>query len=513
VLGTWLFGRSIQAPYLSPDAYQYIDVVRNVDRGECVCTHVAHFDEQVAPGRMPVEFTHFPPLYPLLMAALSQVGISPESAGLAISVAGFLITFWLIWDMGLRLGAEPWAIGILSLLWVGNSHALLDATRVGTEALFTALVVAMAALMVRDLSGRGGVLVLPCLGLIAGAAYWLRYAGFFLIPVVGLYLAWRFLRKPEARWQALAGLIVQAALTVGLMARNIVYVGSWRGGLEGGTHRSLRLAVVETVKAYYHLVFGDRVVARFDAWGLLFCLSLAATVLLIARAWRKREWAASPKFTPLAVTWISFILLVYVAGVTLTFLTTIASDLTRYTRPVYPLALVLAALVISATLRGWQIAAAIVLVGSILAIHSRSLMAQQPVPMQELTRDALSRELQPGVSASAWLLSHVPPGQVMIAADGQAVQYLLHRDVVALIEPHSTSRRMDEPGVKALMTRFGARYLLLFPQLSPEIVPEQANFPFLRNLASGSGPTPDWLVPAARNSQVAVYECEICARR
>jgi hypothetical protein len=371
----------------------------------------------------------------------------------------------------------------------------------------------MAALIVRDLSGRAGPLVLPCLGLIAGAAYWIRYAGLFLIPAVGLYLVWRFLRTRESRWPALFALVIETTLTIGLMARNIVYAGSWRGGFDSGVRRPVRLAAVETFKAYYHLVFGDRVVARMDIWLVLFCVSLAATVLLIARAWRRQEWAASPKFVSAAVAWVLFILVVYVAGVTLTFLTTIAADLTRYTRPVYPLALVLASVLISPALRGWQVIAVVALVGSILAIHSRSLAVQPPAPMQELTRDALSHDLEPGVAASSWLLSHVPPGTVLVAADGQAVQYLLRRDVVSLIDPRWTSRRMDQPGVKALMTRFGARYLLLFPGLSPDVVPEQANFPFLSDLAAGAGPTPDWLTQIERNSEVAIYECGSCARR
>jgi hypothetical protein len=510
LLATLLFARSVHAPYLTNDAYQYIDVARNFNAGECVCTHVAHFDEQLATGRLPVEFTHFPPGYPLLMAVLARMGFSLEMAGLVISAAGFLITLWLMWDIGLTLGAEPWALAILSLLWVGNSHALLDAVRVGTEGLFTAAVVAMAAVMVRDIRSGGRSALLPLVGLIAGAAYWIRYAGLFLIPVAALYLLWRWLRTPEAKWRALAGLIAEAALTIVLMARNVVYTGSWRGGFNMGVHRSIRLTVVETVKAYYHLIFGDRVVFRLDVWVALFCLSLAATLFLIVRAWRRSEWVATPKFAPVALAWIFCMLTAYVGGVTLTFLTTIAGDLMRYTRPVYPLALAVASLVISAALRGRQVIAAIALVGSILIIHSRSLVAPPPVPQEEPTREALNLDVEPGVTAGAWLLSHISPGGVMVAVDGQAVEYLLHRDVVAIIEPRATSLRLDEAGFRTLMGRFHARYLLLFPGLAPEFVPEQESIPFLHDLAAGSLP-PGWLVPAARNSEVAIYECGICA--
>jgi hypothetical protein len=511
LVATVLFARSDHAPYLTNDAYQYVDVARNFNAGECICTHVAHFDEQVAPARMPVEFTHFPPGYPLLMALLARIGFSFEMAGLGISAAGYLITLWLMWDIGLTLGAKPWALAILSLLWVGNSHALLDAVRVGTEGLFTAAVVAMGAVMVRDIRGGGRSDLLPLVGLIAGAAYWIRYAGLFLIPVAALFLLWRWQRTPEAKWKALAGLVAEAALTITLMARNVEYTGSWRGGFGQEVHRSIRLALVETIKAYYHLVFGDRVIVRLDIWAVVFCLSLAATLLFILQAWRRREWVATPKFVSAALVWIGVIIVAYVGGVTLAFLTTIAGDLTRYTRPVYPLVLALASLVISAALRGRQVLAVIALVGSILVVHSRSLLAPPPVAQEKPTREALNLDVQPNVTAGVWLLSHVSSGGVIVAVGGQAVEYLLHRDVVSVIEPEFTNRRLDAAGFRALMGRFHARYLLLFPGLAPEYVPEQEKIPFLHDLASGRSLPPEWLVPAARNSAIAIYECGICA--
>jgi hypothetical protein len=61
------------------------------------------------------------------------------------------------------------------------------------------------------------------------------------------------------------------------------------------------------------------------------------------------------------------------------------------------------------------------------------------------------------------------------------------------------------------MGRFQAQYLVLFPGLQREYVPEQEEIPFLHDLASGKIPPPEWLAPAVRNFQVAIYECGICA--
>ena len=60
------------------------------------------------------------------------------------------------------------------------------------------------------------------------------------------------------------------------------------------------------------------------------------------------------------------------------------------------------------------------------------------------------------------------------------------------------------------MTKFRARYLLLFPGLPPEVVPEQDQVPFLRDLAAGRR-APAWLREDERNSAIAIYECASCA--
>jgi len=511
LLAVWLFSRSVHAPFLSDDSYQYLDAAQSVAAGECLCTHVAHFDEQVASRRMPVPYTHFPPGYSLLMAALSFAGLSLATAGFLLSAASFLVTLWLIFDIGFTLGARPWAIAALSLLWVTNSEALLDASRVGTEGVFTAAVTALAALIARDVRNSGSrPALLVWLGVAAGAAYDTRYAGLFLLPIAGIYLLWRWRQTPAAKWGALGGLFAIAVLTGAIMLHNIAYTGSWRGGFTAGVHRSVRLVLVESFKSYYHLVFGGKAVARFDLWAVILGASLAVTLFLIFRALRKREFSALPQFTPVACAWLGLILVTYAAGIMLTGLLTIADDMTRYNRPVYPLVLAAAAPLLSVALRGRWIAVGIAAVGAIIAIHSRSLGVPPHVERHVLANQMLNREVQPGMTAHAWLLGHVPPGGIVVAADGQGVEYVLHRNVISVIEPQYTARATDEPGYHTLMSQSHTRYLLLFPGLSPDQAPEQESTPFLRDLAYGGVPPPQWLSLAIRNSAVAIYECPSC---
>src|SRR5215469_18882261 len=95
----WLYARPLQPPVLFYDSYQYMDAARNLESGECLCTHLANFDEQVAYGRMPVPFTHFPPAYPLMISWIARAGVPLEWAAVAISIAGFFLVIWLMWDI------------------------------------------------------------------------------------------------------------------------------------------------------------------------------------------------------------------------------------------------------------------------------------------------------------------------------------------------------------------------------------------------------------------------------
>ena len=257
VAALWLSYNHVGAPYLSNDGYQYLDAASNIASGNCLCTQLAHFDEQVAFGRLPVPFTHFPPGYSILIAAVSRLGVSLEVAGYLVSAAGYLVVIWMIWDIGLGLGASAWMLGSFSLLWIVQVDALTYAAMIGTEMSFTALIMVLVALIMRDLLSEGRrSFLLVAIGTAAGFLFWLRYAGLFLIPVAGAYIVWRWWRNRNTLW-ALAGLACTGLLTTVPMVRNAVYTSSWRGGFTtGNTHRSLRKVMVETAKAFSHCIWG-----------------------------------------------------------------------------------------------------------------------------------------------------------------------------------------------------------------------------------------------------------------
>ena len=495
------------APYVPNDGYQYLDAASNLVSGKCLCTTVALFDEQVAYGHMPIPFTHFAPGYPLLIAGLSGLGVAPETAGYLLSALGYLVVLWLIWDIGIRLGAKSWVVALSSLVWITHASALWYAATIGTESLFAALLMALVALIVRDVRRTEAGIRLPLgIGVVAGLSYWIRYPGLFLVGATGIYLVVRAWRSREARYGSFAGLVAAGALVPTIQIRNAIYAGSWRGGFMSGGHQSPVAVIVDSIRAFRYLLLGDRVPLRLDVWSGLFFLSAAALLVLIVRAALRGEFRITPSREPFY--WSVFIAAVYILGMLAAGLSTIAGDFPRYYLPVYPLLVACCAVPCSLIARGmgaWIVALAVL---SAVAVESRGLPVAPHSADWVFTRGMLSEEAEPSVSVTSWLESHVKATDVIVAVEGQAVHFVVNRPVVAALEPRFSVRPMDEKTYLDVMRQYHSKYLVVFPGASPERVPEQESSVFLRALASGTAPS--WLRLAVRSRDAAVYECTGC---
>jgi len=509
----WLAHGWLRAPVITNDGYQYLDAALNVASGRCLCTNFVHFDDQVAAGHMPAALTHYPPGYPLLIAGLSRFGLPLETAGYLISAAGFLLSIWLTWDIGRMLGGRRLLTSVFVAIWIGHDDALTTASAVLTESVFTAAVMAMVALVVRDLKAEGkrpGLLA--GIGGFAGLAYCLRYAGLFVIPPALLYIFWRWRRNRETLPWALAGILAACAFMIPIQVRNIIYMGYWRGMFLSKAPYSLRSAVVQAVIASDHLVFGDYLLLPIGIWTGLFLLSIFGLCLLAFRAWRRGAWTSKGGFLASALAWIGFFLLAYTGGIILAKASLVnmnmrMPDLVRYYLPVYPIVLaVLAGAVSAVRFKGLRFAASVSAL-AILAVHSLDFAWSPGPPEHIVIAGYLAQELYPDESLRQWLLTRISPGAAVVSEEGQALHYVLQRPVVSIIEPpENTNYPTDVAAFLSLMSRYRSRYLLLFPTIrsSPN------SLPFLHGLISGK--VPERLTLLVRTPYVAVYECETCAR-
>jgi len=351
---------------------------------------------------------------------------------------------------------------------------------------------------------------------VAGLSYAVRYPGLFLVAGAVVYLIVRAWRVPPARRGALAGLLAAAAIAGSIQIRNIVYTGSWRGGFEAGGRQALRTIVTGTVGAFLHLVTGDRVPLRFNI--RLAILPLAAALAVFVWARFVPNAAKSGDTTGKGIHalrgeplgWTLFIALVYIGGILLAAITTIAGDFPRYFFPVYPLLLACAAAACSSIADRWRSLVVVLIVVSVISVEARSLGARPDTPDWVLTRGLLTEEVQPGVPLLQWLRNQLSPEGTLLAVEGQAVHYLLQRPVVAVLPAEFSARQLDEGGFHSLMVQFRSRYLLLLPGAPSERIPDENSYTFLKSIASGT--VPPWLTLAAHTRDAAVYECLDCLR-
>jgi hypothetical protein len=509
LLIVFAYGHQQTAPLLSNDSFQYLDAANNLLSKGALDTSLALFEEQVDWGRFPIPFTHFPPGYPVLMAALGRAGISLPLAGYIIPAAAYLAVLYLIPEMCGLLAVDPLIAALLALLWASNYYALLLGSMIGTDAVLTALTAVFAALLLRDLrtAGRQPILLIP-MGLVVGIAYSIRYAGLFLIPSLCLYFAWRIARNWRLWPWVAGGLSAAAAIIAPIMIRNALIIGSWRGGHTDGGGLPPFVVLFNLFKAPFEIVLGSNARWRLDIWAVTFLVAAAYLVVRQYRAIRRGQASAGlPDFAPQALTWIAIISGIYALGIILTELTAFAWD-TRYYFPLYPLALVcLGVFLTPASDARSRIACAACAI-SLLVFNARSIAGPFfPSPSIRVNR-WLQQEVEPGVSMKMWLRGHATGGEAVVSVDGAAVHYLTGLPVLSVIPANITTLKWDEARLRDRMRRFRASYVLVFPGADPNDLVEQ-RIPLFKGLTMGSAPS--WLAVAARSRDGLLYSCADCA--
>ncbi len=509
VLALVAYSRRVDAPLLMPDSYQYLTGARNILSHGCFCTWLAHFDEQVDWGRMPVPFTHFSLGYPLAIAGLGRLGLPLESGGYALAILGYLLVICLLWDSGLSLKLEPWCIALICVTWSLNFMALDYGSRVLTETLFCALFMAVVVLIARDLRDpeHASWSHFLLLGILAGLAYWLKQAGLFLTGPVVLYLGWRCWRDRRVCGRAAVAAAIAILSIGGMLVRNVIVTGTWWGGfVTGGRHADMRAFLISSVKAPYHIVFGTDS-PRFIIWAVVLLISGLTILWRIASGWRRSRSIPLAESQRLTLMWIAILAGGFAGGVTLAAMKTIAADTNRYYFPLFPVLLLGAGMLFQlSSSRIGRIAAGLCVL-SIVMINMRSITRPHSPDQHVLAARALAEKVQPGLPVRRWMDTAMSRDDILLSTNGQAVHYLLGRPVVSILPPSVSNRAWDEDGVRNVMRHYHASYFLLFPGAPPNEVMEQ-EFPFLKTLIDGQ--PPGWLSVAVRTPGTILYQCGDC---
>jgi hypothetical protein len=486
-------------PHFSNDSYQYLSVAENLRAGRGIQTSLVHFDVERARGTIPTPLTTFAPGYSIAVALVSGLGIPPEKAGIAISLLSMTLTLALLGLLCNALELHPWGARAAMLLYPTNAYTLWYAGAVGSDPLFTLLLVAAVTCAVYAegvIEERQAYLYALSAGIAAGMAYWVRYAGLLVIGGLGVTFGLLMLVRRNHRSRVTLVLVMVAALVpvaVGF-ARNLHLTGTWQGGNTKVVVHPLVGMLKGTATSFGYLMVGYAVGPAARACQGIFVLALAFALL----RWRRlpKGPTATRVFVVATVTGIYSILMFYVG------LHSCIKYTARMFMPVLPLLLLMGAAFVGPpprTALGSRVFALAGLAGyALCGPLNFGLPTPPPGHLQIASR--LAGPTPEGTPLHEWIDQHIGREEPVIAADGQATGHYLRRPVVSLVGNEYSDTAWTEAEVERTMDRFGIRWLFLY--VPPKGVETESLF--LTSLVDGR---PDrHLRLAARNEQSLIFE-------
>jgi|GEM_PF-2603625 len=518
-----LEGRGLH-PRLSRDSFQYLSAAEQLRSTRRIATPLIHFETEQRHGAVPAPLTWFPPGYPAAIAAVSMAGTGYETAALLISAACFVFVAAGLWHLVRMLDPSPWAARAALFCWITSCYALTFSISALSESMFTALGLAMLLLVLRTDGSRAGArntLLWGAAAVVAGASYWVRYAGlFWAAACMMLCLAQLVLPGRAKRACVRSGVAVAVLLVVciaPLMVRNHLLAGDFRGGnnIPAPLHAGQVLAQAQ--RALFHLALGDASASQLRIPLLLLAAGIAGfgATIAAARAGKRggvrRELlscASLKSYTGIVLA----ALVIYAAGLGATSALSIVDYGPRMLVPAIPLliAVLVCGFAVFARLvpagAGARQAGAVFLMCALAGYAAANAVSHRSLgpDAYDMAAAALAAPDETGASLGLRLSRELSAGEVIAATNGQAAGYVLKHPAISLLERPYRRTPWRESEVRAYLERFGVRRLLIFR--NPDADPAVRESPFLRELAAGRAPS--WLRPAGFNRSVYLYHVE-----
>ncbi len=461
--GNWL-------PAIGNDGYQYLSVAENANAGHLGYTSLVHFDAERRFGVLPAPMVTFPSGFPLLMAAVSHLGLDLKQAALLINLcAGMAVVLVLFWT-GRRLGWSLRTSLLLAACYAINSQVLNAAAAVLTEPLSTLLLTlgaCMLLVMAADERDDGPastwIWQAVCGGLLIGLAYYVRYAALFVLVGLWAAAAWSWLRRrrPLALRMAVAGVAAAIPMALGML-RNIQLAGSWRGGNDKHVVNSVVALAKDSLLAIDDLMLGRHGVDNATWLHLVFFALLAVGLAALAMLPRRRRGnsRAVPHQAALEVAVV--IAGAYCACMVYAGLFSVISYGARMFLPVLPLL----ALIVTWLLRlvwpadspprsqpfasGWIAALLLVYLGAQATADGHAIPQAKNSELERIVRG----EVKDGVTAESVVHGLVAGDRAMLANEGQALGQILSVPTVSMVSLEYSSIPWDDNLVREVVQRF-----------------------------------------------------------
>ena len=492
------------------DGYQYVSIAENISTTGQIATSLVHFDTERQHAEIPAPVTWFPPGYSAMISMMSRLGPSREFSAEIVSLLSATLVAPLLYFLCLVIGCTVSAARFAVFLWLASSYAGIYSRTLASESLFTAAVTtAVLLLMVADRSlRREGAVPVIMIGafVLAALSAWIRYAGYFIFCGFFLYALLLLVMNVKRKIMVFGSLLAGGGVIAALVLRNFILTSSWRGSnTTPFSSPALETAWIG-VRAFIKLIFGDdaRTDIKLPLIGICAVILLAGVALVNA----KRSLAfPRPLYIMLALIFV-YCSFMFFAGIH-----TPISFGSRMFLPILPLLLAMMSWFFAWTVEALrspsrQRQIAVISISVFTAIYVitniRSQVAASPPSPAATVRQQLAQLDDQGKSLRAWLESHLDSRTAIVAAEGQAAGYVLHRPTVSLVEHRFSVVDWTEPQVRQTMTVFRAQYLIVFPQADPSDAPSEYESPFLSSLTNRQ--YPDWLQIAESSPKVIVYQ-------
>jgi hypothetical protein len=517
---------------LTTDTAQHISVARNLAAGHGMVTDLLYFEQQQVFGSALAPQTVWPPLFPLLTAAMA-IFMDETRAVFVVALLAHCCIAPLIYATVRVVGyRERTAVASgLSYLAFGTSSMLVLGGL--TESLFTLLTLCslLSWTVAERRAGSARTRALLATGLFVALAYLTRYSGLCLVAALAAMVGLRWLRAPSRRLftDAIAAALLPSVVVALMLWRNYIFTGSASGGPVVGFDPP----VLDTLRTYYWSVaklFGFDAHSKVQYIALPALLALAGfgiARLVVAFTTHRARVGAPPDpadqprrgAVVLAATYVTF----SIALITLLAITRYPEFVNdRYLVPLWPFAVLMCLFAlppgfawVSARLKrtavpAFAVVTLLLLVGQV-AVVSRELSWYDGDVRIPTIRAALLEPLATPIGGARTvgelLEQNASADTPLIETNGQYLGMLLRRPVVGMGETRFTKRVWDEQAVRELARQFHVRYLVFFPTLFEPSAIENRNRVFSAALDRGS--VPRWLEPVHVSPHVQVYRIHI----
>lgn len=474
---------------LSNDSYQYLSVAENLATGHGASTNLPYFDVEISHGVIPAPLTTFPPGYPAAVAFVHALGLRFDLAGGLVSALAIAVTVPLIAFACRPLGIGVIAARLVLFAFVANSFSIRAGASAASDPLFTCLVVAtvVLTLLTPRAEGRLRWLFPVAAGLALGLSYWVRYAALLLLPGLCLAGAARvyFERSRRAVVDLALSLVAPALLIGAGVYRNIQLTGAWKGGNAKPVHNPIVRVTVTAIRSFEGLFFGEEAPhwTRVAQAVVVVLLGVALALAFRRFARERRESSVRSATPPMGATLLVAIASLYFCGMTYLGVVSVISYGTRMFFPMLPLFLLLLALPLAKVraLGGRDVVLVAIACVAYVVSNASTLRETKAAP-HELVAARLVEPTTSGTTVRAWLESHTERDEGILASNGQATAYALHRPVVSLTDAEYAELPWDAKRVNDVMDRFHLRYIVLYPQVDARVAGVQEESPFLSAL-------------------------------